>query len=281
LTKHKLRLETLAFGRYDADYNMALDLHLFTLCDSRAECGFLRFYTWSGPTLSLGYFEDAGVIDMARVLEDGVRVVRRPTGGRAVLHGDDLTYAVVTSREAGRSLLETYRMISECIVSGLARLGIDAGLERSTAGKSDVRRKPCFVSTSRYEILHQGRKVAGSAQKAGSTAVLQHGSIPLGRGYLRVADYMACDDRERANLLADIDNATCCISDLLGSCPSPEDVAGALIRGFSERFDLADRGVHPDKLYPYVTDAPLKARERGFRTPESTRQKHLTVNPWL
>ena len=219
MTEHTPRLETLAFGRYEPDLNMALDLHLFTLSEGGRECGFLRFYTWSTPTLSLGRFEDESVIDMARAREDGVRVVRRPTGGRVVLHCEDLTYAVTTRRGAGPGGLESYRMIAECVARGIARLGIEVRLERSMGVKSEVRRKPCFVSASRYEILHRGRKVAGSAQKAGINAVLQHGSIPLGHGYLRVVDYMACGRSERAKLLRDIDGATCCLSDILGSRP--------------------------------------------------------------
>ncbi|MFH1312043.1 MAG: hypothetical protein ABIJ00_02345 [Candidatus Eisenbacteria bacterium] len=258
MTKLTQRLETLGFGTYDAGYNMMLDLRLYTLCENGSDSGFLRFYTWSGRTLSLGHFEDASVIDMARALEDGVQVVRRPTGGRVVLHGDDLTYAVVVPRGAGQSPLEAYRMISECIVRGFTRLGIEVGLERSSACKSDVTRKPCFVSTSRYEILHRGRKVAGSAQKTGSSAVLQHGSIPLGREYLKVVDYMASDCKDRARLRSDIDAATTCIYDLLGSCPAPEEVATALAHGFTERFDLVGRRAHADVLDREVTDAPQR-----------------------
>jgi lipoate-protein ligase A len=272
LTKSKQKLETLEFGTYDARYNMALDLHLYTLCENGSNRGFLRFYTWSRPTLSLGHFEDEGVIDMARVLEDGVQVVRRPTGGRVVLHGDDLTYAVIVPGGAGRSMLETYRMISECIVKGLNRLGIEAGLERSTACKSDVTRKPCFVSTSRYEILHGGRKVAGSAQKTGETAVLQHGSIPLGPGYLGVVDYMASGYGDRMTLRSDIDAATTCIYDLLGSCPAPSEVASALALGFAERFDLVERGTHTDVIDREIIDAP-QGLEKGVSWPSGVTDK--------
>jgi lipoate-protein ligase A len=262
LTKPEQRLETLEFGTYDAHYNMALDLRLYTICMKGSGCGFLRFYTWSGPTLSLGRFEDAGVIDMAGALEDGIQVVRRPTGGRVVLHGDDLTYAVVVPREAGQSPLEAYRIISECIVRGISRLGIEVRLERSTAGKSDVARKPCFVSASRYEILHEGRKVAGSAQKTGSTAVLQHGSIPLGRGYLRVVDYMAADCGDRTRLRSDIDAASTCIYDLLGSYPAPAEVASALARGFAERFELVESKAHADVIDREIIDV-AQGLEKG------------------
>jgi lipoate-protein ligase A len=259
LTGHRSRLETLAFGAYEAEYNMALDLHLFTLSESGAECGFLRFYTWSEPTLSLGRFEDRDVIDVARAREDGVGLVRRPTGGRVVLHCEDLTYAVAVSRSAGRSPLESYRMISECVASGIARLGIEVRLERSTGVKSEVRRKPCFVSTSRYEVLCRGRKIAGSAQKVGKAAVLQHGSIPLGRGYLRVVDYMASGRDERAKLLRDLTGATCCLHDLMGSRPAPEEVAEALTRGFAGRFELVESRLDPGRLCPALGDAAHKA----------------------
>lgn len=238
------RLDTVDFGVHDADCSMALDLHLFNRCEDGAEPGFLRFYAWSGPTLSLGFFENGDVIDRVKAAHDGVRIVRRPTGGRVVLHGDDLTYMVVTRLRKDGGPQDAFRVISECIVGGLRSLGVDAALKRGAGGKSGVRLKPCFLSTSRYEITYRGRKIVGSAQKTGRRAVLQHGSIPLGRGYLKVVDYMNCDAQMRANLLTEMSASTCCLYELMVSRPSASELSHVVTRAFGERFGL---GAGPTK----------------------------------
>jgi lipoate-protein ligase A len=230
------RLQLIRFAELDAFENMALDLHLLRLCEDGRGSGFLRFYTWTRPTLSLGHFEETDVIDAARAQSDGVDIVRRPTGGRVVLHGDDLTYAIVLPKGPDTGLTETYRMISECLVRGMSHLGLAVELQRGIAAKTEARRKPCFVSASRYEITYRGRKLVGSAQKVGSASILQHGSIALGPQYLDVALYMACDDVERAVLRRDTQAATCCLHELLPSKPDARTVASALIKGFSEMF---------------------------------------------
>lgn len=232
------KLQLIRFAELGAYENMALDLHLLRLCEGGCDHGFLRFYTWARPTLSLGHFEQPGVIDWARAECDRVDVVRRPTGGRVVLHGDDLTYAIVIPRNPGCGLTETYRMISKCLVRGMSHLGLAVELQKGTIAKTEVRRKPCFASASRYEITYRGRKLVGSAQKVGKDSVLQHGSIALGPAYLDVARYMACDDAERAALRSDTQASTICLHELLSSRPGAQAVASALIKGFSEVFDV-------------------------------------------
>ena len=245
MTERRDKLETVAFGVRDAYDNMALDLRLFDRCEDGAAPGFLRFYTWSQRALSLGFFENIGAIDRAKAVEDGVQVVRRPTGGRVVLHGDDLTYMVVTRLEPDRRPHDGFRIVSECIARGLRSLGADVALDRGRQGKSHVKHKPCFVSASRHEITYQGRKVVGSAQKIGNAAVLQHGSIPLGQGYLKVVEYMKCSDRERRSLLSEMGASTCCLYDLLASEPPASEIARVLAEAFGERFDLDTRPTKP------------------------------------
>jgi lipoate-protein ligase A len=150
--------------------------------------------------------------------------------------------------------MATYRMISECIASGISMLGVPVRVERGTVCKSDLARKPCFISTSRYEIAHRGRKVAGSAQKAGRTTVLQHGSIPLGPGYLGVVDYVACGPEDRRRLRMGMGATTCCLSELIGSHHPPEQVAAALARGLAERFDLMSSGCSAELFSREIVD---------------------------
>jgi lipoate-protein ligase A len=213
---------------------MALDKRLLDLCETDPGSGFLRFYCWTEPTISLGYLEPGDVIDEAKAAKDGIAVVRRPTGGRAVLHGDDLSYAVVLPKPEGASLTEIYRAISEILAEGLADLGIGVDIERGKVGKSTLRLKPCFASVSRYEIIHRGRKVVGSAQRVGDRAILQHGSIPLGRMYLGIVDYMRGGvDPERAR--REMERVTACINDIAGRSVGASEVADALAKACRRR----------------------------------------------
>jgi lipoate-protein ligase A len=260
-------LRVVEYGRSGAHRNMAFDLHLFNLCEKGNQTGFLRLYGWSRHALSLGFFEPLGVVDTAKAIADGVEIVRRPTGGRAVLHGDDLTYTVVIPKSADHKVLGLYRTISESIISGMARLGVDLDLEPGTLGRSRLRNRPCFVSVSRYEIAHSGRKVVGSAQRVGRNAILQHGSIPLGGGYLNVVEYMNLPSRDRRQLRREIEASTCCVSELLGRRVTPEEVAAALVRGFVGGSEVPVARIAADRFDSEVVPLSVTLQE-GFRPPQ-------------
>ncbi len=192
--KPKAVLNAMSFTARDGWFNMALDSHLFSVCEAGAGEAYLRLYTWKPPALSLGFHEPLRVIDREAAVRDGVDIVRRPTGGRVVLHKNDLTYAIVlpfalAGGEGTSNVTDIYRRVSGCIVEGLRPLGatlvVDRGRTRAARGA-----RPCFASTSRYEITYGGRKVIGSAQRVGRRCVLQHGSIPVGTDYLDIAKYL-------------------------------------------------------------------------------------------
>lgn len=140
----------------------------------------LRLYGWSRPTVSIGYAQDAGKdIDLERCQELDLGLVRRPTGGRAVLHEQELTYSLVAPEKIfskPSSILEIYKEISGALIAGLSLLGIEAQLvpvQRSKMSPSAF----CFSSPSAYEVAVQGKKLVGSAQKRSRGYVLQQGSI--------------------------------------------------------------------------------------------------------
>ncbi len=140
----------------------------------------LRFYSWDGAWLSLGFAQPLDAARRAACRAAGVGIVRRATGGRAVLHGSDLTYAVaapVAALPAG--LHATYALIGAALREGLAALGVEA--ERSGSGQSAPGRDgfDCFESLAADEICAGGRKLAGSAQRRAAGGVLQHGSLRL------------------------------------------------------------------------------------------------------
>jgi lipoate-protein ligase A len=138
----------------------------------------VRFYRWANPTLSVGAKQDlpSGVLD--RCAAAGVEVVRRPTGGGAVLHRGDVTYAVVAP-DRGMGVLDIYRWVAEGLIAGFAALGIEAGvLEREPARAG--RALACFALPTGADLVAGGRKICGSAQVRRGGWFLQHGSIPVG-----------------------------------------------------------------------------------------------------
>lgn len=259
-------LNLVGFTRADAEYNMAVDRYLLDLGEAAAAAagpvpdavpreGYLRFYDWTRPTISLGYSEPLENIDTGAALRDGLEIVRRPTGGRAVLHWGDLTYAVVLPARTGKDLSELYKLISECIIEGARLVGLDLDLERGALGKSGARDKPCFASVSRHEISYRGRKVVGSAQRIGEGAMLQHGSIPVDRSYLRIVDYMrfrgAVDmGRARERLGRELEASTACLEDASGGPLDPAELRAALARGFQARLGCEAAEIDPPEIKP-------------------------------
>ena len=162
-------------GRLSGAGNMAVDEALVrALDDGAALCPVVRLYGWSEPTISIGYLQDASVF-----LSAGLPVVRRITGGRAVLHDVEVTYSVIAANDTplfSGGILKTYSAISRCIIAALKRAGVDADIYRGTQQglhKNDA----CFLAPSRYEVLAGGRKLVGSSQRRFKRAFLQHGSI--------------------------------------------------------------------------------------------------------
>lgn len=180
-----IRVDVPAEGRE----NMAIDRNLLGLIEQVAEpVTVVRFYRWKNLTVSVGHYQEAqSVVDGDYCRNQKIDVVRRPTGGRAVLHGDEVTYAVISNQvaELGRSISAAYLAISQVLCRGLRQAGVEAQLNGGSPGNSiDARQRlACFSSVSRHEITWRGRKIVGSAQRRLRRSFLQHGSIPLSINY--------------------------------------------------------------------------------------------------
>lgn len=156
--------------------NMALDV---VLMEQYAE-PILRFYTWARPTLSIGRHQKRINMNQQFMKEKNIDCVIRPTGGRAVLHWDEITYSLILPighPKARNGVLESYLLISGCIVKALCALGFKAHIEPVKRLKENT--AACFDSPSSYEITIDGKKIVGSAQMRNEKGVLQHGSIVL------------------------------------------------------------------------------------------------------
>lgn len=176
-------------GANTAEFNMALDEDLLRSVAERGAPAALRFYTWAPPAVSLGRFQRVeAAVDLDACRRLGISVVRRITGGRAVLHNHELTYSIVSRTDDPifpNDILGTYKVIARGLLAGLKGLGIPAEMvsrscRHAALVKRHAREPSCFSSPSWYEILVNGKKIIGSAQRRIPGAFLQHGSILIG-----------------------------------------------------------------------------------------------------
>jgi lipoate-protein ligase A len=215
----------------DGATNMALDEALLRSRIAGAGPPTVRFYAWRPAAVSLGYAQPLeATVDRAGCAALGIAIVRRPTGGSAILHEPperELTYSVVARAEdvpGGGDVLDTYRLLGGGLVAGLRRLGAPA--ELAALGRD--RHRPgapafCFARTGAYEVVVGGRKLVGSAQRRQRGAFLQHGTVPLD----------ADPERLRAVFPGEPDPmaAMTTLAAVLGRGPAFDDVAAALAGG--------------------------------------------------
>ena len=230
--------------------NMALDEALMARARTTGEW-VLRVYSWSAPTLSLGRHQNALLAyDPAALANAGVAVVRRPTGGRAVLHDREVTYSVTGPAVDAGALPESYRRINRLLVDGLRSLGIAAEVaDVMRAPKPDF--SPCFERPSAGELMVAGRKLAGSAQWREQGALLQHGSILVDGDQAPVSALL------REPSAPSTPPAT--LRSLLGRDATVTEVAAALFDALRRHEDPRASELTAE---PTITDAATRLRPR-------------------
>lgn len=236
------RMEFIDTGEHTGAFNMDFDVRRAEDVDAGVAGPMLRVYHWKPWCISLGRHQDIAEIDAAATAAAGYDIVRRPTGGRAILHAEELTYSVVMPSE-DRGIMEVYRLISEALTAGLQLLVPDIDIAKSQPNFQKLYKEagsiPCFSSSARYEIEFGGRKLVGSAQRRIGSAVLQHGSILIGDAHLSLADYLAVDDTIREQLRHDMRAHTVTLQEILGRPVRREEVREALIEGFRRSWEVS------------------------------------------
>lgn len=226
----------------DGATNMALD-HALARAAGRGDAPpTLRFYRWQPACLSLGYFQrlerDA---DQAACAAEGVGIVRRPTGGRAILHDQEVTYGLAAPAGTpglGGRILDSYRTISAALLAGLRELGVAAEWAAQAAagrGPAGGHSAACFDSPGDFEIVAGGRKLLGSAQTRTGGAVLQHGTLLLSADAARLHRLLRLPPELPADALA----ARMAALDELIPAPSWQAAVAALVAGFERSWGLA------------------------------------------
>ncbi len=205
----------------------------------------LRLYTWKPPCLSLGYAQHFSDLDPERLTERGWNVVRRMTGGRAILHTDELTYSVAGPKDEPRlvgGVLASYRRLSQALLQALLQLEIPAEAlpepERASGGP-EQKDAICFKVPSNYEITVGGKKLIGSAQARKKAGVLQHGSLPLYGDLGRIAEALAFpDEAARAAAARRLLGRATTVQRATGRTLPLETVKAAFGQAFSEKLNL-------------------------------------------
>lgn len=222
-------------------YNMAVDEAILEQVGLGKSLPVLRLYAWDPPCLSLGYAQPVNQVDLSRLSRLGWDLVRRPTGGRSILHTDELTYAVIGPHDEPRlagSVLESYRRLAEALLLSLQQLSLPAQADPEAAA-GDTRGPVCFEVPSNYEITVNGKKLIGSAQARRKEGVLQHGTLPLKGDLGRILQALVFED-EASRLQAEqrLKQRAATVEEILGYPPTWEQAANAFTSGFSQALNL-------------------------------------------
>jgi len=225
-------------------WNMAVDesiLHGIYIGESQPT---LRLYSWSPPCFSLGYAQPSSDVNKEYLNTAGWQLVRRPTGGRAILHTDELTYAVITPNNEPRlagGVLESYSRLASALLQTLILLGLPAESKETylKQSRSNTQNPVCFEVPSNYEITVNGKKLIGSAQARRKEGILQHGSLPLTGDITRILSALFYESDEKRNASASrlLSRATT-VERELGHSITWEEAAIAMIQAFESVLNL-------------------------------------------
>lgn len=225
-------------------WNMALDEAILDSVIAGEQPPTFRLYAWEPACLSLGHAQPILDVDLDALKKHDWNLVRRPTGGRAILHTDELTYSICAHQDSpvmSGGILESYRRISLALVHGLENIGIQANADSQYAvpAGSTPNASVCFEVPSNYEITANGKKLIGSAQARRNLGVLQHGSLPLYGDLARITEVLHFADSDsqflaKQRLLRHAITA----ENVLGFAPTWEQAAQAMITAFSEQMGV-------------------------------------------
>ena len=259
-------LRLIPYGVFDAVTNMAIDEALLELHLQGKTPATLRFYGWEPPAVSFGYSQKVSQRTVDKVRAAGYDAVRRPTGGRAVLHEGELTYCFVGAGpkqdgidfrpdaeiegaapsfwlEQGSpyegflpgSINQAYKEICDALIYGLRELGVAASLGRSNSAYKDY--EDCFQATTQADLQFEGKKIVGSAQLRRRHGVLQHGSIMIDQSQTKLSEIFGLAENESADTAPEKVDRHCNLIDVLTGGYDRTTLEEAIGRGFTRKFD--------------------------------------------
>jgi lipoate-protein ligase A len=228
-------------------WNMAVDEAILQGVGRAESLPTLRLYDWAPACLSLGYAQSYTDVDAGRLSANGWEVVRRLTGGRAILHVDEMTYSVIAPSDEPRvagSVLESYHRLAGALIRAVRALGLPVEMEENAPPASAAKGPVCFEVPSAYEIVVAGKKLIGSAQARKKEGVLQHGTFPLHGDLTRITRALVFPDEPARQAAAQKLLTRATTSEMvLGRVIPWQEAAQAFLRAFETELGLTlERG---------------------------------------
>lgn len=223
-------------------WNMAVDESILEHVSRGEAPPTLRLYGWEPPCLSLGRAQPFADVDISALEANGWELVRRPTGGRAILHTDELTYSVIapaSNPHVSGSLLESYHHLAQALLAALNALNVNADMKKGKATQGNNTNPVCFEVPSTYEITVDGKKLIGSAQARRKDGVLQHGSLPLTGDLARITQALVFPDEEARQIAAEKLLAHATTTEItLGQAIDWDTASKAFVHGFETALNI-------------------------------------------
>jgi lipoate-protein ligase A len=229
-------------GFNSGKFNMDFDLELVR---NFSGSPLLRIYQWKPYCISLGANQDINSIDQEKTFAAGFDIVKRPTGGRAILHAEELTYSVVYPVSDEKSPKQIYREINLALKKGLINynpvmeiIELEHTQPHFPSFYKDAKSNLCFAVSAMNELNYQGRKVAGSAQRKIGNIILQHGSILCGDFHKRIIDYLKLPSDKLEEIKIEIEQTTTELETILGEKINYKKLSKSIKKGFENHFDI-------------------------------------------
>jgi lipoate-protein ligase A len=227
----------------DGAWNMAVDEAVLEHIGRSRSQPTLRLFAWVPPCLSLGFAQPVADVDLERLKQRGWGLVRRPTGGRAILHTDELTYSIIAPDDEPRvagSVLESYSRLAAALLEAVKSLHLPVEIKDGHDADQETANPVCFETPSAYEITVEGKKLIGSAQARRKEGVLQHGSLPLTGDLTRITEVLTFPDEvSRQNAARRLLERATTVHASLGREVKWNDAAQAFVWGFESKLELA------------------------------------------
>jgi lipoate-protein ligase A len=254
--------------------NMAVDAAILESVEAGTCKPTLRLYRWSPPCLSLGFSQPAADVDLTRLKELEWDLVRRPTGGRAILHADELTYSICGLSSDPRlsgGVLASYKQLSQALALALLNLELPIQTQEKKHPDLDPNQPICFEFPSNFEITVQNKKIIGSAQARKGSGVLQHGSLPLKGDITRITQVLIYENEgERKKSAADMQKRAATVKSAAGREISWDRAAEAFQEAFSRQLNL---NLNPEDLTDQEKDAVKRFLHDQYDHPDWTFRK--------
>jgi lipoate-protein ligase A len=229
-------------GFNTGSFNMDYDLELVR---NFLEAPVLRIYQWKPYCISLGANQDYNSVNQKKAADDGLDIVKRPTGGRAILHSEELTYSVVYPISDEKSPKQIYREINLALKNGLTiynplldKIELEHSQPHFPTFYKDAKSTLCFAVSAMNELNYQGKKVVGSAQRKIGHVILQHGSILCGDFHKRIIEYLNLPFEKLEEIKNEIDQTTTELEAILDEEIDDQKLSDAIKEGFENHFNV-------------------------------------------